>query len=305
MSLFNLIVHSELPRRKEYIEEFVRLIIDRFPCRIFWVYRDNNTRVIHSKQSSRESNQDLISEVIEVHGTDEQIPNLIYPDLIPDLPVYLVWGENPNKEDVLLDALLAISTRAIFDSETAQDIVLFCSTLSLFTQTHHVECLDTNWVRTRGWRIALSQVFCSKERLEQLKRCELFRITYNSTCSSAMTHATPQSFYLQAWLTAQLGVTLQSELIPEKNDAFDPCSILKVEIKSGQHAFELAIQKGSSLHIAVHISTEEACDVPLMIPLPRIARTRAFLKHLFYGGMSTHFQNTLQTIAKMPNNAES
>ncbi len=325
--LFNIVVFSPLPQRTKYFKGLVHSIVEHFPSRIHFAEMDCRStapKVTVEFQSSAIRRGPYLTGYEEAifHFTPEQraqIPFLILPYLLPDLPVVLLWGQDPSTELEILPQLLKHSTRLIFDSETADNLQRFSARILAQAEASLVNLVDLNWARMKGWRDAFDEVFDTHGRLKQLRIAKKISITFNSREDDFFHKGAIQALYLQAWLASRLGWKLKHlepgepitrvtysngeddteiELCSEKYQESPPGSILSVEIEGGyEHHFSLK-QKPGTEQATVHIASTEACELPfsVMISGPRLKYQ--FLKDLFYGGSSEHYLQTLQMLSQ-------
>lgn len=127
-SLFNLVFYTEKRERAEYIHTIAQNLIERFPSRVIFITTSEeqdflNTRV--SVMSAGDIACDLIE--IDVSGPSiERIPFIILPHILPDLPIYVIWGEDPAGQDPLFEQMQKLATKMIFDSEATEDLPPLC-----------------------------------------------------------------------------------------------------------------------------------------------------------------------------------
>src|SRR5690606_30682390 len=133
----------------------------------------------------------------------EKVPFVLLPHILPDLPIYVIWSEDPSESSTLFSQLQLLATRFIFDSESIKDLSTFAHTLLNFEKTFHCDIADLNWARIENWRLLIGSTFHSEERLNTLKQATEIQIVYN-TRETATYHTQFQPLYLQGWLATQL-----------------------------------------------------------------------------------------------------
>lgn len=209
--LLNLIFFTYDNPRKAYFQKIVCSVVEKFPSRVLFITVDQTSQKeeLVTKVSmlfSGKADYDVACDYIEVqasHSSQIRIPFLILPHILPDLPVYLVWGEDLDQNKPLLQSLEPLASRIIFDSEATCNLSLFAN-YCLKQQNIHYDIADLNWARIENWRDILSAVFSSEEKLERIQQAQTLHIFYNAQQSTFFCHAKIQSLYLQAWLTCQL-----------------------------------------------------------------------------------------------------
>lgn len=212
-SLFNLIFYSKKSPRDEYIRKITQKIIEKFPARIFFITSEDTdekspVKTAISIMSAEQGEYDITCDFIEVSTTkasELDVPFIILPHIIPDLPIFVVWAEDPSNASPLREQLEQIATRFIFDSETAQDLQKFASSILSIKEKSHCEIADLNWARLESWRDLLVAVFSDDILVGKLKKIHRLKIEYNAQQTPFFCHTKIQSIYLQAWLSCRLG----------------------------------------------------------------------------------------------------
>jgi len=322
--LFNFIVYSPDKERSPELLSIVKRTTELFPCRILFIQRDPNKEASHLKVSvstekiGRSDGKvlcDLIQ--IEVSASElERIPFLILPHLVPDLPTYLLWGQDPTLPNPILQELLKIATRLIFDAHWANNLQQLSQRLLKLFQNSKFEGIDLAWASLSGWREVLAQAFDAPEKLVDLKNAKEIKITYNGQGPARRLTA----IYLQGWLAAQLEwkflakehylneiVLAYASPIHEISVRLIPLdsSDLKLEVIS---KFELSSFNGDSYFlekqpnvskVLLHLASTSSCELPCTLQLPKVDRGFNYMKELFYFRQSEHYLNMLEMIAQV------
>lgn len=328
-SLFNLIFFTSKNHRTSYIQKIAQKVIEKFPSRIIFLMVDGEspdpfltTKV--SILTSSKGEFDVACDYIQVEvGGDacKRLPSLVLPHLLTDLPVYLVWAEDPTLANSLCYPLEQLANRLIFDSETTDHLPNFAKTL--LTHYHHpkADIADLNWARLESWRDLFSIVFHSEERLSQIQQTRMIKIAYNAQETPFFCHTKIQSVYLQAWLSCQLGWTftavqqgpstlefsytasdrlVQITLIPERHSQLPPGVILSVEISTQTQDLFLMKRDHSLLHqITLEHSNPHWCDLPCHYLFSKAESGHSLVKEICHRGTSEHYLKVLHRIAQM------
>ncbi len=328
--LFNLVLFSQDSRRTNYFRELIRSTIEKFPCRILFIEGDevnsgDRLGIQVSNQTILRGDSLIACDQINVQASRNQyvrIPFLIIPHLIADLPLYLLWGQDPMSDHIILPKLLPLATRLIFDSECTQNLQTFSQRLlSKLPEMSHLELMDMNWARLSGWRDAIANVFEPAYRLEHLFEVERVVLRYQSKPTEFFKNTQTQALYLTAWLAAQLqwnfvnvstkekvhelqfkcnGKSITVVLEPEERPTLDPGSILGVMI-SCTNSFSFQFERDETTRkVTIHVSNREWCEAPVTLPLPNLQRGFTFIKEMFHRQAGEHYRNTLQVLAQIP-----
>lgn len=321
--LFNLIVYTYASSKSEYFKEIVNLITQQFPCRIIFIEGNQNVPS-NGKPSNNQvvTTQEISWNRISIEVNEKnlsRVPFLILPLLIPDLPIYLLWGQDPCTENTILPHLEKLATRLIFDSESTNDLQQFSLKLLEHIQNSHMQIVDMNWARTSGWREVLLQIYDSPERLEQLATANKIQLTYNTYSNNNRIQPETQAIYLQAWLASCLGWNWSGpkvqtnkntlhyssskgnheiSFLPTNNASFSPEEILEIEIK-GCKDYACNLKRKNDDDIEVKASNQYQCELPFTLLMPSLDSGKTLVEEMFYQKMSTQYLAMLQLISSI------
>ncbi len=326
-SLFNLIVYTHLSARTDYFRSIVQKVIEKFPCRILFISFDPDTSQSYLKTavsvvtpSQAETTIACDNIDIGVAGSEiEKVPFLLLPHILPDLPVYLLWAEDPSHNNPLFQPLLNMARRVIFDSEAADNLLSFSQTVLDLHRVQKIEIADLNWARTEGWRDLLASTFDSDERIAQLKSLNALSISYNARETEFFCHLKIQSIYLLTWLSSQLGWTflhskalenkvfftfqLPDQSCPEFSiqserwEKLGPGTIISVNLSSkDEHVYTCARIPEQYHHVTIQISTPHQCDLPYQFVLGQTATGQSLVKEICTKGTSSHYLKMLEKL---------
>ncbi len=328
-SLFTLIIYAHEPRRAQYLQDLVHTILEKFPCRIIFIEGEDTDRqyfhvsvsTVVSGANSDPQNAKVACDQITIAASKNQlfrVPFLITPNLVPDLPVYLLWGQNPFEENVIFPHLQPIADRVIFDSECSDNLSLFCQEMKDNLGVLSIDVMDINWAIVSNWRDMLFQLFDTKEKIEELKEIKSIVINYHHNATETVQHPEIRAIYLQGWLAASLGWRYRATevfenniiisyfgpntpvviaLAPQKCDNLPPGGIASLEITlTNGHSYSIA-RKPNISQVIVHASTKDECKLPYTIPLPNVHRGLNFIKEIFFSKLGTHYRQMLDIIS--------
>ena len=325
--LFNLIIYTHDSRRASYFQDIVRLIATQFPCRILFIWSDplSTESYLHIKQAVEENqtqtNLNSDQFLIEAsHDLLTRIPFIIYPYLVADVPIYLLWGQDLATENAILPNLQKYATRLIFDSETCENLQRFSLNMLDRVETANVEIVDMNWIRICGWRDVLIQTFDTEERIHQLTSSKQITITYNNRPSDLSLHPTTQALYLQAWLATQLNWeydkwekedrdtlliyyktqnnAIRIKLQGETKQDIQAQEILEFEAEDPA-AFLYSITRKDSKQVIVHCNTIDRCELPFNLTLMNLWSGKHFVQEVFYKKTSSQYIKMLHKISQI------
>jgi glucose-6-phosphate dehydrogenase assembly protein OpcA len=321
--LFNLIVYTHDLDRAQYFENIVSMIMSQLPCRIIFIQADIASKEsylrVHVSTELIKDTKDVTCEKIniQVGGAEAaKVPFIILPHFIPDLPIYLLWGQDPTSENTILPHLQKYATRLIFDSECSNNLQSLGLRLLPMIENQTIKIVDLNWARIAGWREVLAQVFDSQERLEQLAKADCIKITYNSLPNPYFSEPETQALYLQAWLASRLQWKflrhekhakgyiihyegphpLQIHLIAnERKDVLSE-DIIGFEV-AGINDYNCNITRDGKDQVTIHSYNQFQCERPFSLLLSTLQSGKNFIREIFYQKVSSHYSQMLQLIS--------
>ena len=109
-SLFNLIVIANSLQRGLHCQELVRFVTEKFPCRVIFVQSDESSQAdfFHTEHTIQSIGTGLTRVCFDQFTIDSstnqlhKVPFLILPNIMPDLPVYILIGHDPTQDHVIL-----------------------------------------------------------------------------------------------------------------------------------------------------------------------------------------------------------
>lgn len=317
-SLFNLIVFTRLSHRTDYFRNIVQKIVEKFPCRTLFISHDPDSPTAYLKTAisvvTPGTDASIACDQIDigVAGPDlERVPFVILPHLVPDLPNYLLWAEDPSIPHPLFPFFSRLATRIIFDSESASSLLIFAKTILELKQNTGVDIADLNWARTEGWRDLIASTFDSAERRELLKKITLFKIVYNSQQTEFFCHLKIQAMYLLAWISSRLGwkfkkatpallfafKEIDAKIQPENWKQLGPGTIISVQLHiSDDHFFDACRIPDESHHVKIQFSSPEQCYLPYRFVMGKTATGQSLVKEICTKGTSTHYLEMLKEL---------
>jgi glucose-6-phosphate dehydrogenase assembly protein OpcA len=322
-SLFNLIVFNRLSPRTDYIRSIVQKVVEKFPCRTLFVSQDAEAKQTYLKTAVSvvipkvgESTVACDQIDIGVAGSDlERVPFLLLPHILPDLPVYLLWAEDPSQPHPLFSPLARLAHRIIFDSEAADNLLNFAEKLLELHAETQVDIADLNWARTEGWRDLIASTFDNPQRVAELKQISSLKISYNAQETEFFCHLKIQAVYLLSWLSSRLkwkftsadrnlrfqfksgAETVDASIDAAQWDKLGPGTIISVQFatKNGHH-FEAARIPDLYHHVNILLSSPESCDLPYQFVLGQTATGQSLVKEICTKGTSAHYLDMLREL---------
>lgn len=239
---------EEAPVLREATERLQR----RSPCRAFLVVLDETAEPGKAELAAvtrcHGSVRDIVLEEITIRlpsGAFGQLPGLIRPLLMNDLPNHLYWAKSWPSPEQTFDAMASLCDHVVVDSRRfGQPLANLQSVAARRAQGKRIT--DLGWLRLRPWRRALAEGFERVRWLPGMPTTALIR--HGKQAGAAAT-------LLGEWLTTRLGAKVQFD------PAGDPTAPSPdgVVIATGGFEIELAAPRQQ---IRVHVTTPEHCYLP-------------------------------------------
>lgn len=324
-SLFNLVFFSTKSPREEYLRKVAYNTLEKFPARVFFLSSDptlpDSLKTAVSVVSTKQGEFDITCDLIEIDTSgkeEDKIPFLLLPHLIPDLPIFLVWPEDPSKNDKLFEELKGFATRIIFDSEASENLTLFADSILTKKQNNHFEIADLNWARFESWRSLINSTLSTPTIIEKLQKTSAITITYNAEETPFFCHTKIQAIYLQAWIASRLKWKavpqkegnstftyeapegpLQVQLKEIKSNKLPPGMIVSLEIETTEgESFAFSRKEDAPDRISFKHSTPTECSLMSHIEVSKRESGQSLVKEICHKGTSEHYIEALQTILK-------
>lgn len=328
--LFNLIIYTNEPHRTSFIRGMVLKVMEKFPCRILFIEekredKDSDYLKVSSSNAVIEQEGNKVAcDLINFEVTPsrlERIPFVLTPKLVPDLPIYLFWGQDPTQENPIFNPLRKLACKLIFDSESAEDLFAFSKKMLYLVDHTAPDSMDTQWAALSSWRDIIIQAFDTEERIELLRRTTTMKISFNRSTNALFYHPRVRSLFLQGWIAGRMGwrylsskregesFTLTYEgkqgpvnvhLIPEDRPELNPGRIFSftVETEDG-YATEINRLPDQS-KVVVKISKADVCDMPYVLPIKDLFKSSTFMREVFYSRCSSHYHQMLRNLIHIP-----
>lgn len=328
-SLFNIVFYAKSAPGKENYRWLAELVSKKFPCRSIFISENPDPnecyfRVNVAAETIGEGELSVVCDqiFIEVAGKErEKIPFLILPHFLPDLPIYVIWTDDPSQDDPLLDILRKHAQKFIYDPGDSLNLQSFSSTLMKQLQAvKHCAITDIPWILTSGWREVIASTIHTPKRVDELFRSRYIRIGYNQTEVQSISDQN-QALYLQAWIASQFNWKVNDLeriegnvrvcysrfmydtvvlLTPESYPGLLPGTVTSIEIESMDNGAHFYFQRSKEeKKVKILISSADRCDIPYQIYFTQANLKHMLLSELFRKGTSDHYRNVLALLYEL------
>lgn len=319
-SLFNLIVIANSLSRGLVCQELVRIVTGKFPCRVLFVQSDESNQADFFKTEHTVQNiaNVCFDQFIFNSSTNQlhKVPFLLLPNIMPDLPVYILMGHDPTQDHVILPQIQKYANRVIFDCESIDNLQRFSERLLAMIHESTGALVDVNWARAKAWREVMARVFYGDDKIEHLNQARTISISFAGRALNPHPQDELQALYIQAWLAAQLGWNLDSvekqeshiaihyrshqnpitvTIAPKDTELLAAGAIFSIEVMTHSEAHYLLSHERDRQLVTVHASTLERCEMPYTLFLQNYQAGTALVNEIFYQPASEHYPAMLHT----------
>lgn len=322
--LFNLVIYAQEERRAEYLHDIAHSILEKFPCRIIFIqHREGDPDrldVSVTNEVTTKGNRTIACDELELNvGKDRlnRVPFMVIPHLVPDLPIYLLWGQDPTSDREVLPSLESYASKLIFDSECSANLREFAKEMLTLMDTSKVDVMDLNWAAISGWRDALARVFDHEEAINNLRAIPTLRILYNKKQTQFVRSHDTKAIYFQAWLASRFNWKLKSTalegaeriihythpsgetkvvLVPDEEAQLPAGELVGVEA-IGEGCEYTFMRRSHHPKLLVHATCNDRCELPFTLPIPDIKHRSVFLQEIFFQSINDHYRAMLKAIA--------
>ncbi len=313
-SLFNLIVIANSIQRGLVCRELVRIVTSKFPCRVLFVQSDESNQAdFFQTEHTIQSIANVCFDQFTINSSTNQlhkVPFLLLPNIMPDLPVYILVGNDPTEDHVILPQIQKYANRVIFDCESIDNLQRFSERMLAMIHDSTGSLIDVNWARAKGWREVMARVFYGDEKIDHLNQARMISISFAGRALNPNPQDELQALYLQAWLAAQLGWNLDSiekqeghisihyrshqnpitvTIAPKDTDILNTGAIFSIEVMTHGEAHYLLSHERDRQLVTVHASTLERCEMPYTLFLQNYQAGTALVNEIFYQPPSEHY----------------
>ncbi|MDN3507779.1 MAG: glucose-6-phosphate dehydrogenase assembly protein OpcA [Simkaniaceae bacterium] len=331
--LFNMIIFTASEKRADYLHKITQKLIEKFPSRIIFITIDGEPEQVKTTVSVIDSGEESTSIVCDLITIDlgknkeKLAPFIAVPQILPDLPVYLLWGDDPNIENQVAATLEKYVTRIIYDSETTTHLGKFAKTVLNHAATSKADFADLNWGRIEGWRHILADIFHNPSHQVHFGEMKEIHVEYNNREKTHVVHQQVQAFYLQTWLATQLGWKIQTFgkdddqnicisydnnghatsafLTPSNRPDIAGGRILSITMITEKEEKMVFTRHKDKPHIVLfQLSTPDHCDVPTEFIFDRYESGLSATKEISRKGTSVHLRRLFEVLAEHENEPE-
>lgn len=231
----------------------------RTPCRAFLIVLDEQAKVgtaeLAATTRSHGSVRDIVLEQITIRVPENafaQIPGLVRPLLMNDLPNHLFWATRWPQDGAGFDALARLCDHVVVDSRRFADPARDLRAVQE-RRARGVRATDLTWLRLRPWRRAIAEAF---ERVAWAP---------GTPATGTVRHgrgAAAAALRLADWLRERLAAKVE---LDASGDAACTCPdsvVVRTDV------FEVELE-AKAPHVRIHVTTPAHCYLPFSVPMSR------------------------------------
>ena len=269
--VLNLLVYVASNEALEEVNELLSHVTGAHPCRAIVMVAEREAEDVdiemlvssYCRSVDGGKTRNLCGEQVTLRARGRysvELPSAAEPLLIPDLPIFLWWRDQPRLNDEVFRKLSHASDRVVFDSadflEPYRD-VLALSALLQKERAAHTGLSDLNWARLTSWRGLLAGFYDVREYRALLERIDRVRIEYVAPEHKPHEIA-PKALILAGWLASRLGwrvaAAAQSEEMEasartmrvERDGRAITLEFVSVERREAMHGWIARVELGAS-----------------------------------------------------------
>lgn len=322
--LFTLIVIATDLDKAARCQQLVQIISKKFPCKIIFValnsFHSEKTLLINrSLMTTTNGGGPISCDLLTLEASFDEvakIPFLLLPEIVPDLPTFLLTSEAPFDLPVAFNMLKEYINHAIFEINSIENYSSIAQSLLNFCKQTNI--IDLHWVRIQPWRMTLSRIFHSEKKSEALQNIARIEIRYIKRSFHHRLHTKTQAMLLQAWLASRLGWQTESvdvqgekitisyknkessfilELLSTESHFLEEGMVSSIELTTLDEIHYLLAYEADDRHIVVHSSSKDRCAIPYSFFVNTLQKGTTLPTELFQSKTSVHYMQVLQHLS--------
>lgn len=331
--LFNLLIYEESSEPHTVLHSTLEDVASKYPCRMISIYEDKKTS---SNKLKAHVSADLIGEGTNLVAHDHiqiemptqmrlQAPFLVLPHILPDLPIFLLWAQNPTNDNDVFPHMKELANHIIFDSSCVHDIQKYSSDILSKIKDFKGGISDLNWAMLDPWRDLFRRGANTPQKIQELANAKTVRIEYVKTESCDYNDKLP-AIYFQAWIATCLNWSFVSYESYEGNSRITyknlqgNITITLAPIKSKRPHGTLSCVSITSHNkytflfkqdlekpfVTIHCASVDRCEFPATHYLNPETGHEFLIKRVLQNFTSKHYMSSLKLLAEMePSNGKS
>jgi glucose-6-phosphate dehydrogenase assembly protein OpcA len=235
--VLNLITYVEGDDRADEVNNVIRRITGRHPCRSLLLICQGNDNTVPGHMTAwisahcqlpTESGKQICSEQVSIAAEGAAVSNmygLALELLVPDIPVFLWWTSNQPLEDQLLSHLADSIDRLIVDSSIFKDPVGSLIKMAGLGDARRPVSVrramsDFNWTRLTAWREITAQFFDLPALRRYINGITSVEIDYAAPDPGQVNNPV-QALLYAGWLASRLDWTFEGAVQGNNNARFE------------------------------------------------------------------------------------
>src|SRR5881227_2981799 len=218
--VLNLIVYVSGQEERAEVDELLEAVVERHPCRAIVLVADRaasearlDAYVSTRCQLSTPGAKRVCGEQVTIEAAGplvETASTAVAPLLVPDVPVFLWWKDNPHYDDKLFNRLSEMADRVVIDSASFDQPHQYLLRLAEILKSGKLHLSDINWGRLTSWRSLVASFWDVSDYRASLEQIEKVAIEYDPPDRSHDEIA-PKALLALGWIASCLGWTVEAE----------------------------------------------------------------------------------------------
>jgi len=235
--VLNLVGYAQGDDVAQHINEVISQVSARHPSRSIIIVADPRAKSAGLRASISAHCQiplaggrQVCSEQITLHASGaavDEVHGTVLPLLVPGLPVFLWWHDEPPPDNHLFQELLDSCDHLVIDSAdfAPERTAALLTDLQRITQESDITLSDLNWSRLTHWRELIAQFFDASPGRQYLDRLDAVNVEIASIHGKQPDLT--EGLLLIGWLASRLGWVLEEGALRPRLDA------MSFKLKSG------------------------------------------------------------------------
>lgn len=270
-SLINLVAICHTEADRDHASEVISTLTGRHPCRAILLLADE-TRSASAMTASITAHchlagggrKQVCCEQISIAATGSSVHQTapaVLSLLESDLPTVLWWNHNFLYHSELLNRLIGVTDRIVFDTSVWHRPVPIHRLRDIINQNPRCQFADLSWTRLASWRKLTADFFDDAGCRPHLDRLRNITIELGGGPGAAL-----RGQMYGAWLAGQLGWTNTElagrlQLVANRQIDMADQGFLAVTLESDQAQFSIRKNCGESTATAL-ATMSDACGLP-------------------------------------------
>lgn len=327
-AFFTLIIYTSQEHALAY-QKLMQSVILKFPCRVIWIKEEKKGEpYLKTNVRSEAVASNVFCEIIELEGCGsfmERIPFIVLPYIISDLPLYLLWTEEPEVDNKVFSFFAPLARKIILDPTMIENYPKYFKGALEFIKTYPNKVSDLAWNSLKSWRQLLVSLFDTEESINSFQNCDEITISY---CANPKSKNKIAILYFQMWMATLLDAQFQSMKKDQHEWQFKysgkmkeititclpfpgadyqtlppilpPNSLMSLEIEGcTDHGHYIFKRNQNTRQVFFQFSDKNCCELPHCQYLSGMTEGQEIIEEFFFQTENTNYRKILEKVEQI------